>query len=365
MKVLIFSLSYHPLIGGAEVAVKEITDRISPEEMEFEMVTLRFSKAHPKVERIGNITVHRLGGGLSYLSKVLFIPQAVLFAMRRNYDQYWAMMTYMLFPIVILRLMGKRVPYVLTLQDGDPFEHVFQRTRISLFRPLLSYGFRHAKKIQTISHFLAQWAKKLGFEGRVEVIPNGVELKRFESPNDRRSGREEVMLVTTSRLVEKNGVGDIIEALEFLPENVKLKIVGTGPLEQKLKEKAQELGVSNRVVFTGEASQKEIPRHLHESDIFIRPSLSEGQGISFIEAMAAGLPVIATPVGGIVDFLKDGETGIFCRPHDSGSIVQAVKRLMGDLALQKKVKEKALQMVKEKYDWDLIAREMKGKVFAI
>lgn len=364
MKILIFSLSYHPLIGGAEVAIKEITDRIPQQEMSFEMVTLRFSKNHPEVERVGNVTVYRIGSGSGYLAKVLFIPQAALFALRRNHDLYWAMMTYMTFPVALLRLLGKRVPYVLTLQDGDPFEHVFQRKRISLFRPLLAYGFRKAKKIQAISTFLAQWAKKLGYMGPVEVIPNGVELGRFINREDKGAG-DETLLITTSRLVEKNGVGDIVSAMQSLPGNVKLKVVGKGPLEESLKEMARSLSVAERVEFAGEASQEDIPALLHEADIFIRPSLSEGQGISFIEAMAAGLPVVATPVGGIVDFLKDGETGVLCRPKDPSSVAEAVMRLVNDKSLRERVRTNALNMVKERYDWDLIAEEMKSKVFAI
>ncbi|MBX4206384.1 glycosyltransferase family 4 protein [Candidatus Parcubacteria bacterium] len=107
-----------------------------------------------------------------------------------------------------------------------------------------------------------------------------------------------------------------------------------------------------------------MPQRLREADIFVRPSLSEGQGISFIEAMAAGLPVVATPVGGITDFLKDGGTGLFAKPGDPASIAEAVKRLIGDSALREKVRKNALELVREKYDWSLIAGEMRSKVFA-
>ena len=70
MRVLIFSLPYVPLVGGAEVAIKEITNRIAQSDIEFEMVTLRFDQSHPKEEMVGNIRVHRIGGGLGYLSKI-------------------------------------------------------------------------------------------------------------------------------------------------------------------------------------------------------------------------------------------------------------------------------------------------------
>lgn len=363
MRVLIFSLSYVPLVGGAEVAVKEITDRISPEEIEFDMVTLRFDKAHPKREKIGNVHVHRIGGGLGYLSKIFFVPQAALFALRRRYDLYWAMMTYMLFPVSIARIAGDRTPYALTLQDGDPFAQVFNRPYILPFRPLLSYGFRAAAKVQTISHFLADWARRAGYEGEVEVIPNGVDLLRFENPAPHELDPAEATLITTSRLVEKNGVGDIISAMKHLPDTVSLRILGTGPLERELRRRVKKLGLDSRVSFMGFVAQDDIPRHLHHADIFVRPSLSEGQGISFIEAMAASLPVIATPVGGIPDFLKDGETGLFAKPRDPESIARAVRRLIEDPPLRRRITEKALALVRERYGWDLIASEMKSRVF--
>ncbi|MEX2013878.1 MAG: glycosyltransferase family 4 protein, partial [Parcubacteria group bacterium] len=94
-----------------------------------------------------------------------------------------------------------------------------------------------------------------------------------------------------------------------------------------------------------------------------RPSLSEGMGNSFIEAMAAGLPVIATPVGGIVDFLEDGETGLFVEPGSPRLIAFQVQKLINDRVLHDKIIINAKRMVLERYEWDFIASEMKTRVF--
>ena len=352
--------------SGAEIAVKEITKRIS--NIEFDVITMRFSRAHPRKEKIGNCTIYRINGGFGYFSKIIFVPHAALLALkldcRRKYDALWAIMTYMLFPIVLMRLLGHHTFYILTLQDGDPFTQVFNRLRILIFRPLLSYGFRHAGKVQAISNFLAEWAREMGYKGRIEVIPNGVNTEKFQNVQSRALDKNEIVLITTSRLVEKNAVGDIIDALEFLPESVSLKIIGTGPLESELKLKTKKLkSYEARVKFLGHIPYSDISKYLHDADIFVRPSLSEGFGSSFIEAMAAGLPVIATPVGGIVDFLKNGETGLFCEVNNPESIARQVRRLMENEDLKKVIVENAKKMVKEKYDWSLIAREMKTQVF--
>jgi len=364
MKVLIFSLSYLPLVGGAEIAVKEITNRISPADAEFEMVTMRFDKSHPRFERVGNVGVHRIGGGFGYLSKVLFVFQAALFSLKKNYDLHWALMTYMLFPAAIARILGSRTPYVLTLQDGDPFERVFGRARIALFMPLLTYGFRHAKRVQAISNFLAEWAMGMGYSGKVEIIPNGVDFKKFENLQPKIFLKSEIRLITTSRLVEKNGVADIIKALPYLSENISLEIIGTGELEEKLHSLAEKLNLKSRINFKGFVHPDEISAYLHKADIFVRPSLSEGFGNSFIEAMAAGLPVIATPVGGITDFVKDGETGLFSKPGDPKNLSETIKRLVEDISLMKKLSVAGRNIARERYDWDLIAQEMKTRFFA-
>lgn len=345
------------------MAIKEITSRIPSEDIQFDLVTLRFKRSHPKFEKRGSLNIYRIGGGFGYLSKILFVPQAALFALDKQHDFYWAMMTNMLFPITILRLLGKKVPYVLNLQDGDPFTHVFNRLRILPFLPLLKYGFRKASKIQAISSFLAGWAKQMGYIGSPYVIPNGVNIKKFSPVQHRVLNNHQVILITTSRLVEKNGIKDLIDAMKFLPDNVHLKILGTGPLESKLKHHSRILNLESRINFVGEVSHNELPKYLHDSDIFIRPSLSEGMGNSFIEAMAAGLPIIGTPVGGITDFLKDGETGIFCEPNNPESIVRAVTRLIDNPELRQKIIGNAQKLVCQKYDWDLIANEMKNLVF--
>ena len=353
MRVLIFSLSYLPMVGGAELAIKEITERISPTEIEFDLVTLKFGQDDPSFERIGNVNVYRIGGSFGYLSKILFIWQASRFAKKREYDLYWSMMTYMSIPA----LWAKKAPFVLTMQDGDTVQHVFNRWFILPFRHLISRGFKEASKVQAISHFLAEWSHR----DDVLVIPNGVDLNRF-NPTSHPFNK---VLITTSRLVAKNGVGDLITAMKFLPEDVMLNIIGTGPLEKSLKLKAKSLKFGGRVRFVGNVPNSEVPKYLSEADIFVRPSLSEGQGIAFIEAMASGLPVVATPVGGIVDFVRDGETGVLCRPNDPEGLAKAILSLINDSTLRGRVVTNALQMVRERYSWDLIAEEMRSKVFKL
>lgn len=366
-RILIFSLAYYPRFAGAEVAIKEITDRVS--NVEFHMVTLNFG-ASAKEERVGNVFVHRVGGGASYLSKILFAPRAALAARALHrtyhYDAFWAMMSYMLFPVVLLRIIGLRNQYILTLQEGDPWEHMFRRWFILPLRPLLSYGFRHATAVTAISTYLAEWAGKMGYSKKVALVPNGVDLTRFISaPHQSVVAGGIINLITTGRLAHKNALDDVIRTLVLLPQNVQFVSYGIGPDEAKLKKLASDLGVSDRVLFKDHISHAELARAFATAHIFIRPSRTEGMGNSFIEAMAAGLPVIATQEGGIADFLFDKKrnpgkppTGWAVDRDSPEQIANAVKEILVHPDKVARVRANALALVREKYDWNLIGKQM-------
>lgn len=387
-RVLIFSLAYLPRhVGGAEIAIKEITDRILPADIEFHMITNRYDSTLPRIEQVGNVLVHRIGitrknpsmGELRtfplHFNKFLYQLFAGFYALKlhRHYrfDGVWAMMAHATgVPAAFVNLCLPRVPFILTLQEGDPPEHI-ERTMRPLW-PLFTRSFRKARIVQSISVFLEDWSKRRGAQKTV-VIPNGVDLHRFANPLSVDARKEirvrcgakdsEKLLVTVSRLVPKNGIDTVIRALPGLPSSIKFLVVGSGPQEAELKSLVLELGVADRVHFFGEASQEVIPGLLFASDIFVRASRSEGQGIAFIEAMAAGLPTIGTDVGGIVDFLKDGETGFLAKPDDPSSVVDAVMRATEQGASS--VALRGRDLVRERYSWDQVVSLMRTHCFSL
>lgn len=383
-KILIFSLVYYPRhIGGAEVAIKEITNRVSSSEFGFDMITL--AKHKPSFEKIGNVNVYRVGPlwlnqtkNFGKLYKYFFVFSAFFKAVslhrKNHYDIIWSMMAnYAGFAALFFKIFNPKIPFLLTLQEGDSIDYIKKRVR--LVYPFFKMIFKKADNIQAISNYLADFGKFMGFKKEPIVVPNGVDIKKFDielNLEEKEKIRKEIGLesggiglITTSRLVIKNGVGDVIKALPKLSDNIKFVVLGKGELENKLKQLAENLGVSDRVIFKGFVSHNEMPKILKSCDIFIRPSLSEGMGNSFIEAMACKIPVVATPVGGIVDFLKDSSntlgqvaTGYFCKPEDPESIVSAVNKILND-PNKNQIIENAYGMVLEKYDWNIIASQMK------
>jgi len=393
-KILIFSSTYHPFVGGAEVAIKEITDRLG-DDYEFDMVTIKFDSNLPDYEKVGNVGVYRLGFTKNNptmndlvnfplkLNKIIFPFLAWwkagdLYA-EKKYDAIWSMMaSYAGFGAVFFKFSHPEVPYLLTLQEGDPIDYIKRKVRFVY--PLFVKIFTKADVVQAISNYLAGWAKDMGFTGTLEIVPNAVNTEHFslgysevelnELKNELGKKSEDKFVITTSRLVLKNAVDDVIKSLKYLPENIKFIILGDGPDRKMLGDLAKKEGVENRVSFLGMVDHKEMPKYLKVSDIFIRPSLSEGFGNSFIEAMASEIPVIATQEGGIADFLFDAErnpdrqtTGWAVDPRNPKQIAEAIKNILNNPEKTKIVVATAKKMVFEKYDWNIIANDMKQKVF--
>jgi glycosyltransferase involved in cell wall biosynthesis len=378
MNVLIFSTVYFPLVGGAEVALKEVTDRIPG--IRFDLICAQVKPGLPKTEKIGNITVHRCGFGHpidKYLLPITGVLRALSVTSKEshssthplNHPPIWSLMaSYGGFAALAYTWVRPKTKMLLTLQEGDPLEHYGKRTGGMTF--LHRMIFARANAVQAISHFLAKWATEMGFKGKPEVVPNGVDIAKFTtriSPERRKElrasfgfGDDDVVLVTASRLSLKNAIDDLIRSLTLLPVNFKALIAGVGEDEEKLRALAKELELESRVVFLGSKSHDELPELLQASEIFVRASLSEGLGNAFLEAMAAGLPIIGTPVGGIPDFLIDGESGVFCKPRDPESIAAAAERLQSDPSLRNHVVEVGGALVREQYDWNGIAARIKA-----
>lgn len=400
-RVLIFSLTYHPYVGGAEVAIKEITDRIDAHRYEFDMITLRFDRNLPAVEKVGNITVHRIGFTADSpkisdrhmpfqckLAKLLFpftsFFKAASLNRKNRYDLIWAMMAnYAAFGALLFKYTHSQTPYYLELQDGNSLAQVKSRQPILramwfLYKRL----YLKADLIKAISRYIEKLTREIGYTGTVVVIPNAVDTTKFSGfvsdteldtlrlRYNKQDG--DVFLFTASRLVLSRGVEDIIRSLPYLPVNVKFLIAGDGQDREKLEAIVREEKVADRVIFAGHVDHQDLPALFKVSDIFVRPSIIEGFGNAFVEAFASGIPVVATPVGGIPDFLFDPDvnpdkpsTGIFCEVQNPESIAKAVLRYLNDPSLTERIIKNARELAIQKYDWNIIASDMKSQVFEV
>ncbi|MFA5130397.1 MAG: glycosyltransferase family 4 protein [Patescibacteria group bacterium] len=395
-RVLIFSLFYYPsFVSGAEEAVREITDRIDPDEIEFHVVTLAYDSTLSRTERIGNTFVHRIGRAKAHptfqdlgkwplnINKPLFQFMAAWKASRLqsqyHFDATWAIMAHATgVPAALFKLFHPRVPFVLTLQEGDPTDRI-ERVMKPLW-PLFLRAFTSANVIQAISTFLADWAKKRGARCPIHVIHNGA------SPNDIHQtvsqkdiddvqaliGKQpgDIFLVNTARLVVQKGWDTTIRALPMLPANIKLLVVGDGPDEASLKQLVGELHLNDRVVFVGHIDPLGVTAYRKAADIFVGPSRSEGLGNAFLSAMASELPVVATRAGGLADYIFDAKrnpnkptTAWAVDPDAPEQIAEAVRSIINHPEDVKQITARARAMILASYDWDGIAKQMQKEIF--
>jgi len=376
-RIGVFSLAYIPLVGGAELAIKEITDRLPVGELEFKCFTHKFEKNWRAEELVGNVGVVRVGKGspstssgqksdYGFLQKFLYVWRAWRAAERAHkekpFDMIWAMMAaYGGLAALLFKLRHPNIPMLLTLQEGDSEEHILRR--VGFFYPLWKLIFKKADYIQTISNYLADFARRHGARAPIEVVPNGTNTGIMKQEVESRGDRI-IKIITTSRLVHKNAIDILIRSAAILKTMIHnssfmIQILGAGPDEEKLKNLATELDVADRVEWFGHVEPEKIYEYLALADVFVRASRSEGLGSSFLEAMAVGLPIIGTPVGGIPDFLKNGETGLFCKVDDPEDLAEKIKLLLTNEALCQKIARNGQKLVQENYAWGKISEKMK------
>ncbi len=177
------------------------------------------------------------------------------------------------------------------------------------------------------------------------VIALGIDLDRFAGgkPTLPRDGP---LVGTVARLAEQKGQRYLLEAASLLPE-ARFAIVGDGELRPELEALAAKLGVAERVLFTG--ARDDVPDLLASFDVFAFPSLFEGLCLAVIEAQAAGIPVVATPVGGIRETVVDGETGLLVPPRDAGALAAAIRRLLDDPDAAARMAAEAKSRVRDQF----------------
>jgi glycosyltransferase involved in cell wall biosynthesis len=366
-KILVLSLTYLPYLGGAEVAVKEISSRLEGF-FAFDILTARLDRKLPKYEQIDGIDVYRIGVGHKTIDKYIFtffgFFKALRLHLKNRYSIVWSIMAAYSSFSALFRIFTK-TKVVLTLQEGDPIEYITGLKRFKIFLPAYKIYFMLVNRVTVISSFLGNWAEYLGVKKeKIVLVPNGVDIQKF-SGIDKKKDKENKIIFSDSRLVKKSGLEYLIKAMKVLNySDAKLVILSAGPLEKDLKNLTKELDIEDKVKFLGRVPYDQIQKYYAQADVFCRPSLSEGFGNVFVQAMAAEIPVIATPVGGILDFVKDKETGWFCEVKNHESIAEKIKYILDDKNTVEvnRVVGNAKKMVKEKYTWDKVSQDM-NKVF--
>ncbi len=341
-RLVILSAFLTPFRSGAEACAEEVSLALK-DEYEITIVTARLRRSLPRHESLdleGKVQVIRVGLGYS-VDKWLYPFLAPRKAKKLQPQIIHAVLE--TFAGLALRFCRSAVPAakrVLTLQ--------------TLNRKFLKgMVIRSPDVVTAISVALVKDAARHGRNDAV-LIPNGIHLGALEEAakaHPKVQGR----ILFVGRLEPMKGVDTLLRAFAMITYYSHVHIVGEGSQRGKLEQLTVELGVADRVKFTGYLQPPELYREFAEAEIFCGLSRTEALGNVFLEAMAAGCAVVATSVGGIVDTVRNGETGILVAPDKPDAAAQAIRGLLFPPDNRYAMAEAARKFV-QAYDWAQIAR---------
>jgi len=244
----------------------------------------------------------------------------------------------------------------------------FTEGKNPLVRYLLALAERLAAKVTRKIICVSEHDKNLALRFRVApeqkliVIHNGMEPTLYINADGSKVRSElglkedEILITMVARFVPQKDHNTLLQALSLLPGGeFKAALVGGGERETFFRKKAGELGLRDKVIFLGE--RRDVPQILAASDIFVLSSNWEGLPRSIIEAMMAGLPVVATRVGGVPELVEDGVTGFLVPPRDPDALAAALQKLLNDPELRRRMGEAGREKALKEFTLDRMLRE--------
>src|SRR3954451_14836582 len=357
MRVLVLNYEYPPLGGGAGVATAALANELAGRGVTVDVVTsgLPGGKSSlmgsAELEELGRLRIYRVPslrigvhesgmlGSASYLLHAFPLVRRLIRATK--YDPvhvFFSLPTGALLPLVgprgtqvVLSLRGSDVP------GYDPYNRTMQRMH-RLLTPLTRWIWHRADRVVAVCDSLGQLTHQtvpgLGYT----VIPNGVDLILFYPP--RRAGQVQgnspIRCLAVARLVERKGLGELIRAFALLPRgHFALEIVGDGPDRKALGDLAENLGIAAEICFAGSLDRKAVADRYRAADLFTLPSSAEAFGNVFAEAMASGLPIVGSTVGGIPELVEHGVNGLLIDPGQPLALARAIQYLAQDPELRR------------------------------
>jgi glycosyltransferase involved in cell wall biosynthesis len=361
VRILEITQRYPPALGGVERHVERLAFELAQAGAYVDIVTTDLSRDRPftrgrfaPVQGLATVRRHRAvqwfrgphGLGIA-------APGMLLDALRARADIVHAH-AFGYFPTWAGRLTRdlRGIPLVITPHSdrgaGTSLSYLYART---VARATL----RRADRVVAVTRLEAHWLGSLGVDSsRIQVIPNGIDLTEFEARPPRRESDGGPRILYVGRIYpEQKGLESLVEAFALLPRplDARLRLVGEdwGGLA-RLERIARDLGVAGRMNATGPIPRRELLSEYASSDLFVLPSLFEPFGIVLLEAMAAGLPVVATRVGGIPEVVEENRTAILVSPGNPAELARAINRCLSDRMLSARLGSEGRRRV-EQFAW--------------
>jgi len=363
LKVLILNYEYPPLGGGAATATKNLLKQYSKkDDIEVDLITS--SVGEERVEQFSkNINIYFLDikkrGELHNQSKINLLRYSfqALFKARKldrekDYDVIHALFVY---PCGFLAMLLDD-DYIVSLRgSGVPFySKKYYWLDKFIFQYLSKIIWKKAEYVIANSQGLKELALKTIPDQEIGVIYNGVDWVE-ELPIKK---EEKFIVVSTSRLTERKGLNYLIEAFgKFCKgkDDVELRLYGGGDKREMLEGIVKNLGIEGKITFLGEQPREVVYEDIGGYSVFVIPSKNEGMSNSMLEAMARGLPIIATDVGGTRELI-DERNGFIVEKENTEQICEALEKLYNNKELGEKMGRASREKVRD-LSWDRIAEQ--------
>jgi len=358
MKIAIIVPLFPPKwLAGMELATWNIAKHLVRRGHEVHVITTRDAGLTGESQEEG-FYVHRLRCPKArFLGPLLFLIKALLALRKINPNIIHAQSIFPgLYALIAKKVLGK--PYLL---QNHGMVYVSRPFRNQISKLVL----RNADAVLALTEDMKEEMQKICSRD-IHVLPNGIDLEKFESLS-KDEMRCKLQIKTDERLVifvgrfrPVKGVEYLIKSMEIIrqrDQSIRLVLVGEGPEEENLKSLTKQLKLEGCVEFVGQISTEKVPQYMAASDVFVLPSLSEGFPLVSLEAMASGLPIVATKVTGLPEIIEDGENGFLVEPRSPEQIAQKVLLFFEDNELRgtmsRNNKEKA-----KKYGWETVVQRL-------
>jgi glycosyltransferase involved in cell wall biosynthesis len=377
MRILVLNYEYPPLGGGAAVATAALAQGLAEQGVHVDVVTAGSGtgadrctpqSGHDVFEHAGlrafrirsrRTGVHqaRMGDAASYLIGALpLIRQLMRIHTYETIHVFFSLPTGAVLPFLDLR----GTPVVVSLRGSDvpgydPHNRALQVAH-SLLAPLTRWIWRRADRVVAVCESLGQLALHTCPNLRYSVVPNGVDLSLFHpSMESRQPGP--IRCLAVARLIERKGLGDLIRAMALLERGrFQLEIVGGGSDEKVLRDLAAEHGLAEDVRFLGPLSREEVARRYRAADMFTLPSSAEAFGNVFAEALASGLPIVGSSIGGIPDLVEHGTNGFLVPAGNIEALAGAIRYLADDPEMRQEMAERNRAKAEANLQWSQVTR---------
>lgn len=372
MRLLTINYEFPPLGGGGGRANAQIARHMVALGHDVVVMTSAF-KGLPRREKRDGYLILRIPTLRRHLEKcrifemVVFMFSAIFYSIqwvrKHRPDMTIAFFTLPSAPAAFILKKLFRIPYIVSLHGGDV--PGFMKEQLRIYHAL-TIGFirtlwKEAKAVVTISSGLKELALKTDRKMKIDVIPNGVDAPFFQMPEQEGvvSSNRPFRILTVGRLSPQKRVDILLDAFaevkrQISSRPVQLWIVGDGPLRTKLEEQTKALGITPDVSFFGWQDQENLKNFYSKVDLFALSSAYEGMPLVILEAMAAGLPIVATQVPGVDELVHPGENGTLVPILDPASMAKAILSLMRDEPTLKRMAQVS-RSLSYRYHWKEIA----------